>query len=147
MTSTIRCVVHHRLVSVTWDLRGVQCCCAVSGLLGSEVMSLGKWFSVFSKHYSPLKHWNHLPSDITSYPRRPEHSCLKQSGGFVKKHMVLQFLTVFYSCRSNQYQCITPQTVIIEGLQHSSQCLTVFSSLNTVEVILHKLHQRKKMKM
>jgi len=89
MTSTNRCVIHHWLVSVTWDLRGIQCC-ADSCLLGCEVMSLGKWFSVFSRHYSPLKQWNHSPSDTASYPTRPEHSCLRQSGGFVKKQMVLQ---------------------------------------------------------
>jgi len=72
MTSTIGRVIHHWLVSVTWDLRVVQCCCADSSLLGCEVTSLGKWLSVFSRQYSPLKHWNHLPSDIAFYPKRPE---------------------------------------------------------------------------
>jgi hypothetical protein len=163
MTSTISCVIHHWFVSVMWDLRGVQFCCAVSGLLGCEVMSLGKWFSVFSRQYSPLKQWNHLPSDIASFSRRPEHLCLKESGGFVKKQMVLQFLTIFYSCRSNQYQCNTPPTMITEGLLQFTTLLTMitegllqFTTLltmfNSLQLFKHcgsysALHQRKKMKM
>lgn len=43
-----------------------HCCCADLGLLGCEVTSFGKWFSVFPRQYSPLKHWNHSPSDIAS---------------------------------------------------------------------------------
>jgi len=43
--------------------------------------------------------------------------------------MVLQFLAIFYSCHSNQYQCNTPQTMITDGLLQSTTLLTMFNSL------------------
>lgn len=57
----------------------------------------------------PLAQWYSILSQKT-------WTLMSQSGGFVKKQMVLQFLTDSYSCFSNQYQCNTPQTMITEGL-------------------------------
>ena len=123
-----------------------------SGVLGCDIMSLGKRFSVFSRKYNPLKQWNHLPNDTEPYPRRPEHSCLNLSGGYVEKQMIgLQFLTVLFTAVTATNISVTHLRQwllkVYYSWKHSSQCLTVVSSLNTTEIILHKLHQSKKMKM